>query len=186
MRRASSLKPVLFKGRTASIKQRYQRLSIEKGLASRYRAENAGEILNFRSKDSTFPVESRMMIQESSTNLVNQYFIANYNIFFILMVHRNGKLFSWEQFARTDMQFLRCAGFLFLIIACLPGAAGMNLPNSHANMDMPSQPRTCNKNAANTRNHQSMPKASGTESLQNDVATPSQRSFFLATLLSAT
>ena len=125
--------------------------------------------------------------EDSSTSIQPFKPGQSINFFFILMVHRNGKLFSWEQFARTDMQFLHCAGFLFLIIACLPGAMGMNLPNSHAKMDMPSQPRTCYKNAANTLNQQQIPKASGTESLQNDVATPpSQRSFFLATLLSAT
>ena len=83
-----------------------------------------------------------------------------------------------------DMQSLRCAAFLFLL-GRLDGAEGIALSNLRANMDMPTQPRPFNNNAAKPLNQQSLPKASGTESLQNVVAQPSKGSFFLVTLLAA-
>ena len=82
------------------------------------------------------------------------------------------------------MQLLRCAAFLLLIV-CLDGAEGINLPNLRANMDMQTRPRTCNNNAAKILNQQSMQTAWEKEGIQDEVGAPSQGRSFSVSLLSA-
>jgi hypothetical protein len=81
-------------------------------------------------------------------------------------------------------QLLWFAGFLLLLV-CLDRAEGINVPNFRASMDIPSQPRTCNKNAAKTMTQQSMLEAPGKGSLQNEVAASSQESFSPVAFMSA-